>query len=397
MKFEKLVVAIPTRNRSDLAINSIRSVLNQLGDDFEVVVSDNSTEITEIESLRKFCEEINDHRLTYIKPEESLSMTKHWDWIVKTILKEKHFSHITFLTDRMLFVPSTLTELRNILAKYPNEVISYYFNGVADYEGTPTLVEMPFTGKLFEIQAKFLIDLSAEITFTYSLPRMMNSVAPKSLITRILAQDASVFESISPDYYFAYNCLDLIEKLLFYDKPLLVSYAENRSNGNSAMRGVMSKTTTDFYQTIDSPVTIKTPLPFMLTPTDAVLNEYFYVKEKSKSGKFSEINKRKYEVRTATDLISFKNSKLKYQGLVSLYKSFGFRMMKYHLKGLFPVRQWLSKEASIGKGAKFNTTNEAIAHLMNAKTSPDENSEDYLKFKIGEYPFSENQAKEKNF
>jgi len=53
-----VVVVIPTRNRSHLAVNAIRSVLEQPVETIRVIVSDNFTEEPDRFALAAFCEQL---------------------------------------------------------------------------------------------------------------------------------------------------------------------------------------------------------------------------------------------------------------------------------------------------------------------------------------------------
>ena len=61
-------MVIPTRNRADLAKSAIRSVLEESGDNLDLIVSDNSTTEDHRSTLAAFCEEVSDPRLLYIAP-----------------------------------------------------------------------------------------------------------------------------------------------------------------------------------------------------------------------------------------------------------------------------------------------------------------------------------------
>ena len=54
MQYKSLLIVIPTRNRADLAITAINSVINQKNCTVEVLVSDNSTEEPEIKNSKIF-------------------------------------------------------------------------------------------------------------------------------------------------------------------------------------------------------------------------------------------------------------------------------------------------------------------------------------------------------
>src|SRR5712692_11157946 len=101
----ELVVVIPTRNRANLAVGAIRSVLGQNVDNVRILVSDNSTIAEEAASLSRFCRQLKDDRLHYITSPEPLSMGAHWDWAMRHATHFRDASHFTVLTDRMIFRP----------------------------------------------------------------------------------------------------------------------------------------------------------------------------------------------------------------------------------------------------------------------------------------------------
>ncbi len=114
-KFKKLLIVIPTRNRSDFAVRAIKSVLGQEGCQCSVLVSDNSTDEQEVKTLSAFCKQSSDSRLQYIRPSEPLAMTKHWDWAMQQAFELSPFSHIAYLSDRTVFLKNRLKNLEKIL------------------------------------------------------------------------------------------------------------------------------------------------------------------------------------------------------------------------------------------------------------------------------------------
>ena len=68
MSYTGTVVVIPTRNRAAIAMNAIRSALDQPVGNLNVLVSDNSTLEKERETLAAFCSSQSGERLRYIRP-----------------------------------------------------------------------------------------------------------------------------------------------------------------------------------------------------------------------------------------------------------------------------------------------------------------------------------------
>ena len=67
MAYTGIIVVVPTRNRSAIAMNAVRSVLDQPVENLSVLVSDNSTSESEREALAQFCSAQNDARLRYVR------------------------------------------------------------------------------------------------------------------------------------------------------------------------------------------------------------------------------------------------------------------------------------------------------------------------------------------
>lgn len=120
-----VVVVIPTRNRADLAINAIRSVLDQGIDGGWLIVSDNSTAESEKTALADFCRELSNPRLRYVAPPAPLAMTEHWNWAMQHALQLPEVDRFIYLTDRSMFKPGELAAIIRIAELNPDKVVSY--------------------------------------------------------------------------------------------------------------------------------------------------------------------------------------------------------------------------------------------------------------------------------
>src|SRR5664280_1764504 len=76
----RLAVVIPTRNRSDLAIRAIESVIPQLPDGSLILVSDNSTQEQHKNRLQAYVEGLARADVRYLRPPQDLAMPAHWEW-----------------------------------------------------------------------------------------------------------------------------------------------------------------------------------------------------------------------------------------------------------------------------------------------------------------------------
>ncbi|MFN9173543.1 MAG: glycosyltransferase [Synechocystis sp.] len=321
--YKGLMVVIPTRNRASLAINAILSVLNQPNcGDIKILVSDNSTDLNEVETLFQFCQENNDERLNYIKPTKPLCMTKHWDWAINQALEKYNANHFLYLTDRMLFKADQLKEVINIIKRYSSDIIFYHHDRIKDDTKPIKLEHMNWTGKIYRVKSTRLLYLSSQ-SILHPLPKMLNSVTPRNILNQILSKYQNIFSSISPDYNFCYRSLEVVESVLYFDKAPIVHYALSRSNGASLSKGVKSQDLDDFIANLGQLEPCSSaPIPCLKTVGNAIFHEYCFVKKETGSDKFPDINMNSYLSYLSNEIneiVNFEN-RLEMKKIISFYQ-----------------------------------------------------------------------------
>jgi hypothetical protein len=326
MVYTGTVVVVPTRNRAAIAMNAIRSVLNQPADNVAVLVSDNSTSEIEQKTLAQFCAEQSDPRLRYVRPPEALSMPAHWDWAIHEAMRSYGASHFLYLTDRMMFRKGALGEVLSLAALYPDKVISYNQDRIVD-NVTPIRVEQcPGTGKLLEVDSLRFTWLLSQAVFHPGLPRMNNSVVPRAVLERIDERFGNVFSSISPDFNFCCRCLELEQSILFFDKSPIFHYALSRSNGASVTRGEMTPDYRDFTANLPAANAIwhAAPIPELNTAVNAVFHEYCLFQRETGSDRFFPLDEAKYLQSNANEIEEIIDPQLKAE-MLALLVSHGYR------------------------------------------------------------------------
>ena len=276
MTYTGLVVVIPTRNRSAIAMNAVRSVLDQPVENLNVLLSYNSTIDAEREALAAFCSSQNDDRLRYVQPSEPMPMAAHWEWALDEALRSFKASHVTYLTDRMMFRRDALQEAVTAATHYAGKVITYNMDRIVDHVRPICVEQYPGSGRLLEIETLTLSRLLSRAIFHASLPRMLNSLVPLEVLARMRARFGNVFLSIAPDFRFCCRCLELEETVLFFDKSLLFHYALDRSHGASVSRGEITPDAADFAANLpvdNSMRNYATPIPQLITAVNAVFQE----------------------------------------------------------------------------------------------------------------------------
>lgn len=297
-----LAIVIPTRNRPQLAIQSLKSVLEADDRGVGIIVSDNSTNPEDQKSLAAFCRPLDALRVAYIRTPQSFSMSAHWQWALTQARTLSDATHFMYLTDRSRFWPLGLRRLHAISRSFPHQVLSGPFDATYGRAGDTLLEQGRWSGRLFEIDSDYLLDLASRAVFPVCTPNFRNSIVPRAVVEQVEARFGTVFDSISPDYCFAYRCLATVEHILFYDRPTFVMTGSEQSAGHSIRRGVLAGGGADLHSKLtQASVSSARPRPeFTLIP-DFILYEYQLVAQ-SVSGGFRRIDMTAY-LRSIADAI----------------------------------------------------------------------------------------------
>src|SRR3954447_7387451 len=275
----RLAIAIPTRNRAELAIAAVESVVGANRPDVSVVVSDNSTVPGERERLADFCASQPADLVRYVQPPEPLAMPAHWEWLWQLVKREVAPTHVTYLTDRMVFVAGALVELLRIVESHPEAVISYQYDRIDDAETPVDLVQAQWTGRLLELDTRTLLELSSRVVHGDHLPRMLNCIAPATALTALERRFGNVFRPVSPDYCFAYRYMASVDSFLYLDRSCVIHYGIGRSSGHTFMKGRPNDDAADFAREMAVARFGATPEPAFETVNNAICQEYCSVRE----------------------------------------------------------------------------------------------------------------------
>jgi hypothetical protein len=290
----RLAIGIPTRNRAELAMASIASVVRSGLAGITVVVSDNSTDRDEAERLEEFCAGQPAAVVEYIRPPEPLAMAAHWEWLWHRIDETVSPSHVTYLTDRLVFTAGALADLVEVIEAHPSQVVTYHWDHVKDLSTPVELVQTPWTGQLLELDCGKLIEMSSRGESGDYLPRLMTCIAPAALLDTIEKQFGDVFGSVSPDFRFAFRCLAVCETVLYLDRACLIEHGMGRSAGGSYRRGNMSEDAARFARELAVPRFGATPEPGFETTANAIFQEYCAVRDEVGGRRFPPPDRRGY-------------------------------------------------------------------------------------------------------
>lgn len=229
-----IAALIPTRNRADLAIAAVRSLLDQ-DCPIEIFVSDNSTSA---DGLRDFC--LGRKQVHYLRPPAELSMPEHWDWALSQVLDRSQATHITLHYDRKVSKPREWGALRAIASRRPDPLITFTADFVTVDPPPRRLWQPPWTGKLYSVTTGRTAALVAAARINdmgQALPILSNCLIPRAILIRMAQRFGNICNGTSGDAPFLCRYLTLDDRYLHYDRPIGIGYAPQRSAGFGYLRG----------------------------------------------------------------------------------------------------------------------------------------------------------------
>lgn len=278
MQYNGLQVIYPTRNRAAMALEAIRAVLEQADPDLRILISDNSTDDEQSNSLQRSVEDLADRRVRYLRPPRSLNVGPHWDWAIAQAMESSDRNHFTVLTDRLLPKSGALPSLLDRVREAPDKLITYPRENVFDHRSPIRLTLYPATRRLVELNAAHLLRLLARGYILPALPFLLNCVVPRSMFAALHARYGDYALSIAPDCAFCCRILSQIDSILYFDAPIMVVHGYSVSTSFGWMRGHLSKATKDFVAAFDPNVFRDTvPAPDLVTPLNFLMHEYALV------------------------------------------------------------------------------------------------------------------------
>jgi hypothetical protein len=261
----------------------VASVLHQKTPDVTVIVSENSgpglDRSTVVAALPP--------DLELLVPDSELAMSDHWNWALEQVEQRFRPTHVTFLTDRMIFKDDSLSLLAELIGSHPDEVITYNHDRVDDWnQHKVRLSAYSGDGYVYVMDSRSVLQMTASgQPYQWTLPRMLNCVVPIEVFAEMRSEVGHVFASISPDFYFGSRVLALRDTFLSLNYSLLAHHSSLRSNGNSLATGVVSGDARDFRKRT-SLAKWNTPFPDVDTLGNAILHEYSTVRELTGSDRF---------------------------------------------------------------------------------------------------------------
>jgi glycosyltransferase involved in cell wall biosynthesis len=220
-------ILLPTKNRSHLVDYSIKSVLNQDFENFELIVCDNDDDS---KKTRLIVEKYSDARIKYIRT-GGYTMVDNWNLALDKSIGQ----HVIVLEDKMIFYPNALFEIKSLIVKSKNSVIVWKTNSINDESEESSLTEQLHSENVVIKSSDSLKKVTTNVMAHWGLlPRGLCSSIPKRLIEEIVKDSKGKFyNEINPDFISSIKVLMYIEEYIFSGTAYNLITSSKVSNGKN--------------------------------------------------------------------------------------------------------------------------------------------------------------------
>jgi hypothetical protein len=295
MKFGFVLV---TRDRTELAMSAIESILTQDGCALDLVVSDNSSTAEGARKLEEYCQSLGDSRVTYIRPPEPLPMPAHWDWALEQALVRSDATHFGAQYDRKLWKPGELRVFAAACAVHPAATVVAACDVAFQTASGVEAWTMSVTGRLYEIRSAAIVQLTSRgmvHQLGYAYPLLSNCMVPRATLERVRALFGTICDSATPDGAFTYRHSAVTERYLYLDRAAVIAHSYKLSNGFSYFRGDGSGAYADWLKLWgDRPWLDAAPIPGLDLGFNIMFHEYTAVQRVVGEERFPPIDREGY-------------------------------------------------------------------------------------------------------
>ncbi len=229
----RYTIIIPTRDRVETLVHTLRTCTRQTYRELDIIVSDNCSE----DDTRTLIESCKDPRVRYINPGRRLSMSGNFEFA----LSHARDGFIMIIGSDDGVLPGAIEAVDDIVRAHDVLAVSCR---QATYVW-PDFKDANIAGRLIfgdshqgvEIRdSKTWIQraLNFQDLYTFDLPNLYCGFAHRSVIDRGI-KDGVYFRSITPDAYASFALALHQPTYAFSHTPFVIAGASTKSNGASAM------------------------------------------------------------------------------------------------------------------------------------------------------------------
>jgi hypothetical protein len=221
----KFSIVIPTLERADTLPFTLQTCRSQDFDDFEVVISDNSS----VADIRKIVDEIGSEKCRYVRTPERLSMADSWDFAIDQARGE----YVLLIGSDDGLMPFALSRMAAHLASEPVPAVrwtpgAYKWPQSEDHRSWIGLCVAPEVQRLSSRSQ--LADICAVKQQIWKLPYLYHGAVQRRVLQQLKQLTGRIFQTRYPDSYAGVACAHLCDEFLFLGTSLSLNGWSATSN-----------------------------------------------------------------------------------------------------------------------------------------------------------------------
>lgn len=269
-------IVIPTRNRADTLQYTIKTILNQNFQDYEIIVCNNNS----IDNTEEVINSFSDERIKCISSDIDLSMTDNWE----LAYTNANGQYITYLADNDGFINGSLLFMSELLKlnNYPR-IIRWeknLYNWPCLDSINKNIMYINLRKELEFFNSNLIIKEIIEGKRKFQdLPMLYNSFIQKDLIDILKNNTKRVFHTVCPDISSGF-CFAISEKnYLSLNYGITFGANSSKSNGFNSLRKKESPLKEFKKLTNQSEITFSKDIPHVKSVFAAIIESFLKIQE----------------------------------------------------------------------------------------------------------------------
>ncbi len=225
----KFNVIIPTRERADVLLYCLHTVVVQDYENLNIIVSDNFSQ----DNTREVVASFDDSRIRYINPGRRMSMSHHWEFALGHVTD----GWVMILGDDDGLLPGALDRMAQVIKDTGCLAL---MSDVCRYDWPNTVVKgdhliIPFSrGIEWRNSRAWLARVMRGAASYMDLPYLYTGgVVELSVIKRARASRGSFYLSLNPDIYSAIALASVLDDYVMLKEPVAIAGLSSHSTGAS--------------------------------------------------------------------------------------------------------------------------------------------------------------------
>jgi glycosyltransferase involved in cell wall biosynthesis len=245
----KFSVVIPCHDRLELLRKAVHTILEQIYEDWELAVFDNSSK-DDIQSYIRNLDPKFQKKIKYQRSDEFLPVTDSWNHAINMASGD----YIIFLGDDDGLIPNFFHKIRSVILDFDHPDVMYsalyqfLYPGVAPWDPSGYVSEIKNAFFFRQNETPFLLSdqdrleaVKGSLTlcrnFTFNIQAFTFS---KKFLDQ-LKKDGPIFRSSFPDYYLANVAIAKADRIVVVPQPMAIAGVSKASVGYALFNGLEEK------------------------------------------------------------------------------------------------------------------------------------------------------------